>query len=84
MEENNEQIIYINMDDSGRLVKGEPNELVFVYGGVFFLSLKEQENFSRQYKTLVNRIKPKYCESFSKDDSLNEKHCATHNYQKLF
>ena len=45
-----EQVIYINMDDSGRLVKGEPNELVFVYGGVFFLSLTEQENFSRQYK----------------------------------
>ena len=42
MNENNEdnmQNIYINMDDSGRLVKGEPEELVFVYGGVFFLSL---------------------------------------------
>ena len=56
-----EQVIYINMDDSGRLVKGEPNELVFVYGGVFFLSLTEQENFSRQYKALVDLIKPKYC-----------------------
>lgn len=81
MEENNEQIVYINMDDSGRLVKGEPNELVFVYGGVFFLSLKEQENFSRQYKALVDLIKPKYCKSFSKNDSLNKKHCTTHNYQ---
>ena len=40
-DENNTQNIYINMDDSGRLVK-EKNELVFVYGGVFFLSLKEQ------------------------------------------
>ncbi len=36
LEENFEQIIYINMDDSGRLVHGEPSELVFVYGGVFF------------------------------------------------
>ena len=39
MDNENTQIIYINMDDSGRLIKGEPNELVFVYGGVFFLDL---------------------------------------------
>lgn len=32
----NIQTIYINMDDSGRLVNNEPSELVFVYGGVFF------------------------------------------------
>lgn len=38
--ENEIQTIYINMDDSGQLIKGNPNELVFVYGGVFFLSLK--------------------------------------------
>lgn len=80
-EENYEQIVYINMDDSGRLVKGEPNELVFVYGGVFFLSLKEQEDFSRQYKSLVDLIKPRYCKDFSKDASLNKKHCSTHTYQ---
>ena len=81
IEENYEQIVYINMDDSGRLVKGEPNELVFVYGGVFFLSLKEQEDFSRQYKSLVDLIKPRYCKDFSKDASLNEKYCSTHTYQ---
>ena len=57
--ENNVENIYINMDDSGRLVKGEKEELVFVYGGVFFLSLKEQEDFSRKYKALVNLIKHK-------------------------
>ncbi len=76
----NEQIIYINMDDSGRLVKGEPTELVFVYGGVFFLSLKEQENFSRQYKALVDLIKPKYCKDFKNNHTLTEKHCSIHNY----
>ena len=43
--EANQVHIYINMDDSGRLIKGEPDELVFVYGGVFFLSLNQQENF---------------------------------------
>ena len=75
-----EQVIYINMDDSGRLVKAEPNELVFVYGGVFFLSLTEQENFSRQYKALVDLIKPKYCNDFKKNLALNEYYCSTHNY----
>lgn len=73
-----EQIIYINMDDSGRLVKNEPDELVFVYGGVFFLSLKEQENFSRQYMALVNKIKPKYCTDFLNDDTIDGKHCLHH------
>lgn len=66
MEENKVQTIYINMDDSGRLIKGEPDELVFVYGGVFFLSLNQQENFSRQYKALVDLIKPKYCKDYKK------------------
>ena len=41
MNKSNIQYVYINMDDSGRLVENEPNELVFVYGGVFFLSLTE-------------------------------------------
>ena len=57
------QTIYINMDDSGQLIKGNSDELVFVYGGIF-LSLEEQENFARQYKSLVNNIKPKYCKNF--------------------
>lgn len=76
-----EQTIYINMDDSGRLVNGEPDEQVFVYGGVFFLSLHEQENFSRQYKALVNTIKSKYCKGFLKNGNLMESHCTTHYYK---
>lgn len=81
MDENNAQIIYINMDDSGRLIKGEPDELVFVYGGVFFLSQKEQENFARQYKALVNIIKPKYCKNLKNDSTINNNFCKTHSYQ---
>mgnify|MGYP005758425105 CR=1 FL=1 len=81
MDNENTQIIYINMDDSGRLIKGEPNELVFIYGGVFFLSLKEQENFSRQYKALVDIIKPKYCKSLKNDISITNEFCISHSYQ---
>ena len=69
------------MDASGRLINGEPDELVFVYGGVFFLSLKEQEDFSRQYKSLVDKIKPKYCNDFQKDNNLDNNYCTTHSYQ---
>lgn len=77
----NKQTIYINMDDSGRLIKGEANELVFVYGGVFFLSLKEQENFSRKYKSLVNILKPKYCKSLKEDYSIDRTFCISHSFQ---
>ena len=56
-------------------------ELVFVYGGVFFLSLKEQEEFSRQYKALVNLIKPKYCADFKKDTNIQKEFCLTHTNQ---
>ena len=76
---NDIQHIYINMDDSGQLVKNRDNELVFVYGGVFFLSLKEQDNFSRQYKTLVNIIKPRYCKEFNDCLELTEDFCMKHD-----
>lgn len=75
------QTIYINMDDSGQLTRGNPDELLFVYGGVFFLSLQEQENFARQYKALVNAIKPKYCKEFSFDSSIDRAFCTEHNYR---
>lgn len=81
MDKNNDkniQTIYINMDDSGQLAQNNPNELLFVYGGVFFLSLTDQENFDRQYRALVNTIKSKYCIDFKKDSSLNDKHCEKH------
>lgn len=75
------QIIYINMDDSGQLIKGNPNELVFVYGGVFFLSLKHQENFARQYKSLVSLIKSKYCKNLIIDNTITSNFCLTHTYK---
>lgn len=72
------QTVYINMDDSGQLVQNNPSELIFVYGGIYFLSLKDQENFSRQYKALVNLIKPKYCNDFKNDSSIESSFCKNH------
>ena len=80
MEENKDiQRIYVYMDDSGQIVKNNPNEIVFVYGGVYFLSKDESDDFSRQYKSIVNSIKAKYCEDFRIDNSIDENFCHNHN-----
>jgi len=54
------QEIYINMDDSGVL---HSNENCCVYGGIVFTSKKEQEDFGRKYRKILNQIKCKYCRS---------------------
>lgn len=56
----NYQEIHINMDDSGVL---HSNEKCCVYGGIVFTSKLEQENFGRKYKSILNKIKCKYCHS---------------------
>ena len=56
----NYQEIYINMDDSGVL---HFNEKCCVYGGIVFTSKLEQDNFGRKYKSILSKIKCKYCQS---------------------
>lgn len=55
---NNYQEIYINMDDSGVL---HPKERCCIYGGIVFTNKLDQENFGRKYKSILNKIKCKYC-----------------------
>lgn len=57
---NNCQEIYINMDDSGVL---HPNDKCCIYGGIVFVGKEEQDNFGRKYKSILNKIKCKYCKS---------------------
>ncbi len=57
-DQNNVQTIFINIDDSGKLVSGEK---ISVYGGVVFLSKKEKDKFITQYRSIVNDIKCRYC-----------------------
>lgn len=45
MDTTNEQIIYINIDDSGKLVN---NEKVSIYAGLVFTSKKEKDKFITQ------------------------------------
>ena len=52
----NEQIIYISLDDSGKL---NNNEKYLVYAGLFFTSKKELEKFKAIYKTIRNQIAKK-------------------------
>lgn len=73
---NEKQEIYIDMDDSGNLINNS-KDIVFTYGGVFFLSLNEQEDFSRQYKALTNMIKFQYCKKISDNNLVKCNLCET-------
>ncbi len=48
-----QQEIYINLDDSGKLIS---KEHVSVYGGLVFFSKKEKDKFITQYRSLVKDI----------------------------
>ena len=54
----NKQIIYINIDDSGKLVDSEK---VSIYAGLVFTSKQEKDKFITQYRSIVKDIKCKYC-----------------------
>lgn len=58
MKNKDEQIIYINIDDSGKLVS---TEKVSIYAGLVFTSKIEKDKFITQYKSIVQNIKCKYC-----------------------
>lgn len=58
MEQENLQTVYINIDDSGKLVNSEK---VAIYAGLVFTSKKEKDKFITQYRSIVKDIKCKYC-----------------------
>lgn len=55
---NSEQIIYINLDDSGKLTS---KEKVSCYGGIVFLSKDERAKFIVQYRSIIEQIRCSYC-----------------------
>lgn len=59
-----QQTIYINIDDSGKLVQ---SERVSIYAGLVFTSKKEKDKFITQYRSIVQNIKCNYC---NKDNLL--------------
>ena len=50
------QIVYINIDDSGKLVDSEK---VSIYAGLVFISKKEKDKFITQYRSIVKDIRCK-------------------------
>ena len=48
------QTIYINIDDSGKLVDSEK---VSIYAGLVFTSKKEKDKFITQYRSIIQNIK---------------------------
>lgn len=59
MKKNETQTIYINIDDSGKLVDSEK---VSIYAGLVFTSKKEKDKFITQYRNIIQNIKCKYCQ----------------------
>lgn len=53
-----EQVVYINLDDSGKLTE---KEKISVYGGLVFFFKKEKDKFITKYRSIVNDIKCAYC-----------------------
>ncbi len=64
---NNIQTIYINIDDSGKLVE---TEKVAIYAGLVFMSKSEKDKFITQYRSIIKNMRCKYCKE---DVSICEK-----------
>ncbi len=64
-----EQIVYINIDDSGKLVESEK---VSIYAGLVFLSKHEKDKFITQYRSIVQDIKCKYCKEHEGNCNSNK------------
>lgn len=77
--EEKEQVIYINIDDSGKLVD---TEKVSIYAGLVFTSKKEKDKFITQYRSIIEYIRCKYCK---KDISIcaNNKSCPELKHNML-
>ena len=75
-----EQLICINIDDSGKLVN---SERVAVYAGLVFLTKKEKDKFITQYRSIVKNIKCKYCKKNIMDcDKMTDCPELKHNMLK--
>lgn len=74
-----EQTVWINIDDSGKLVT---TEKVSVYAGMVFTNKKEKDKFITQYRSIVNRMKCKYCK---KDKTIcqNDRTCPELKHNML-
>ena len=48
------QYIYMNMDDSGVLIKGKSDDPIFVYGGIIFLSKDEVLKLFESYFEIID------------------------------
>ncbi len=62
------QVIYINLDDSGKLSK---KEIICVYGGIVFFDKQEKDKFITQYRSIVNDIKCHYCKQNKDNNCTN-------------
>ena len=57
---NEEQVIYIYMDDSGRMSHADK---CCSYGGVYFKNTSDRDNFKRHYTDVINTSKCNFCDN---------------------
>ncbi len=74
-----EQIVWINIDDSGKLVT---TEKVSIYAGLVFTNKREKDKFITQYRSIVNGMKCKYCKK-NKETCQNNKTCPELKHNML-
>ena len=79
-DKNNEQVVYINIDDSGKLVE---SERVSIYAGLVFLSKLEKDKFITQYRSIVQSIKCKYCKNNLENCDIKDKACPELKHNML-
>lgn len=68
MQKSNQQVIYICLDDSGKL---SLKEIYCVYGGLVFFSKDERDKFIVQYRKIIKHFQCDYC--FQNKCSCNKK-----------
>lgn len=64
-----EQVLYIYMDDSGRMSHADK---CCSYGGVYFKNTSDRDNFKRHYLNIINTNKCNFCDN---DNSICDKNC---------
>ncbi len=76
-----EQVIYIYMDDSGKM---SHSEMCCSYGGVYFKNTNDRDNFSRHYFDVIEENKCRFCEETEGDCTKNCLEIKSNNTNNKF
>lgn len=78
---NNEQVVYIYMDDSGRMSHADK---YCSYGGVYFKNRNDRDNFKRHYLDIIKENKCRFCEQDKENCSKDCPEIKSHSTNTRF